>query len=95
MGVTEVTLTGRLICRDAAESARVAAHLPEHTRLTRAEPGCLTFEVQRTDDPLVWQVDERFADAAAFEAHRARAGASAWGQQTQGIRRDYIIDGRR
>jgi quinol monooxygenase YgiN len=86
-----VTLTGRLICATAAEAARVRAHLPDHIRLTRAEPGCLRFDVVATDDPLVWQVDETFIDQAAFDAHQARTQASRWARETAGIARDFTL----
>jgi quinol monooxygenase YgiN len=87
-----VVLTGRLICRTPEERAAVRAHLDEHLRLTRAEPGCLEFEV--TEDPAragEWRVSERFADRAAFEAHQLRANASAWGAATSDVLRDYVI----
>ncbi len=82
-------LTGRLICRDDAEAGIVRAHLADHVRLTRAEPGCLSFEVAQEDDPLVWTVNEAFTDRAAFEAHQARTRASAWGTATTEIQRDF------
>ncbi len=88
-----ITLTGRLICANAVEAEIVATHLPEHTRLTRAEPGCLSFMVLRTADPLVWQVDEAFADRPAFEAHQARTRASAWHKATAHLKRDYRTTG--
>lgn len=88
-----ITLTGQLVCADAADLAIVRDHLPLHTELTRAEPGCISFAVEPTTDPLVWQVDERFADAAAFEAHQARVKASAWGRATAGIARRYETQG--
>ena len=88
-----VTLTGQLRCANEAEAARVRAALDDHIRLTRAEPGCLSFHVTPTDNPLVWDVDEAFTDPAAFEAHQARAAASAWAEQTKGIARDYSIEG--
>lgn len=88
-----VTLTGQLICASAAEAARVRAALDAHIRLTRAEPGCLSFTVVPTDDPLIWQVDEAFTDAAAFEAHQARAEGSDWARQTAGIERRYTVNG--
>jgi len=53
--MTSVTLTGQLICATPEEAARVRAHLPDHIRLTRAEPGCLRFDAVATDDWLVWQ----------------------------------------
>ncbi len=89
--VPSIRLSGRLTCASAAEAAIVRDHLPEHVRLTRAEPGCLSFEVLPASEPLVWTVEELFRDRAAFEAHQARAQASGWGRATAGIARDYRI----
>ncbi|WP_172330385.1 putative quinol monooxygenase [Mangrovicoccus sp. HB161399] len=89
--MTAIRLTGRLICSGDAEAAAVRAHLPEHVRLTRAEPGCLRFEVLPAEDPLAWTVEELFRDRAAFEAHQARVRGSDWGRATAGIARDYEI----
>ncbi|WP_147105593.1 putative quinol monooxygenase [Tateyamaria sp. syn59] len=88
-----VTLDGLLRCASEDEAARVRAALPEHIRLTKAEPGCMRFDVLATDDPLVWTVSEEFTDPAAFEAHQARAAASDWARETAGIARDYKIKG--
>ncbi|MEZ5751066.1 MAG: antibiotic biosynthesis monooxygenase [Paracoccaceae bacterium] len=85
-----IHLTGKLICNDEAQAAIVRAHLSEHIRLTHAEPGCERFEVE-PESPLVWSVRERFSDRAAFDAHQSRVKASAWGQATQGIPREYQI----
>ena len=87
----EIRLTGKLVCRNAAEAAIVATHLPEHVELTRAERGCLSFEVAATDDPLVWTVEERFASEDAFAAHQARVAGSEWGRSTAGIERQYEV----
>lgn len=87
-----VVLRGRLACADHQEASIVARLLPRHLELTRAESGCISFEVTATTNPLVWQVDERFVDAAAFEAHQKRVQSSDWGQATAGIRRDYVIE---
>ena len=89
-----IALTGRLLCRSEAEAAAVRDHLPEHIRLTRAEPGCLSFDVAATDDPLVWSVAELFETRAAFDAHQARTRASAWFAATRGIPRDYVVEER-
>ncbi|WP_020109955.1 antibiotic biosynthesis monooxygenase [Nocardia sp. 348MFTsu5.1] len=89
----QVVLTGQLVCASDAEVTAVLLHLPRHTELTRAESGCISFEVLRTDDPYVWQVDERFADAAAFNIHQDRVAASEWGRATAGIERRYSICG--
>lgn len=88
-----ISLSGRLICANATEADLVRQHLPEHLRLTRAEPGCLSFQVTATDDPLIWQVAESFTDKAAFEAHQSRTRASAWHAATAHIRRDYRLTG--
>lgn len=89
--MSAIELVGRLICEDAGEAATVSRYLPQHIDLTRAEPGCLHFEVRQTEDPLVWSVAERFADQQAFDAHQARVRASDWGRHTAGIERDYVI----
>ncbi|MCD1267279.1 antibiotic biosynthesis monooxygenase [Microbacterium sp. MEC084] len=91
--MVEVRLTGELRCADADEARLVAEHLPAHVALTRAEPGCLSFEVTPTADPLVWAVAERFADERAFNAHQARAATSEWGRRTAGIERRYSVEG--
>lgn len=88
-----VRLNGRLICRDESEAARVRAALQEHIRLTRAEPGCISFNVTPTADPLIWEVAEEFTGPAAFEAHQARAAASDWARETRDITRDYTVKG--
>jgi peptide-methionine (S)-S-oxide reductase len=89
-----VVLTGRLVCTTADEAERVRRHLPAHVALTRAEPGCLAFDVEPTDDPLVWSVSERFVDRAAFDAHQERVTGSAWAEATAGITRDYVVSER-
>lgn len=87
----QVTLEGQLRCTSTEQREAVLRHLPRHVELTRAEPGCLAFAVTPTADPLVWQVAERFADRAAFDAHQARVSASAWGRATAGVPRDYTV----
>ena len=70
----------------------VLAALPEHIELTRAEPGCLRFEVtQSADDPTRFLVSEVFADEPAFDAHQQRARASTWTKVTAGMLRHYNI----
>lgn len=91
-GELEVTLTGQLVCANPEEADIVRAHLPRHLELTRAEPGCISFEVRETGNPLVWQVDERFRDDAAFTAHQGRVAASEWGRATAGIERSYVVE---
>lgn len=85
-----IRISGQLICADTAEAALVTAHLPAHVAATRAEAGCLSFEVTQAG-PRVWDVAETFADRTAFDAHQARAATSPWAAATAGIRRAYTI----
>ncbi|MGA1275513.1 MAG: putative quinol monooxygenase [Gemmobacter sp.] len=71
-----IRVTGTLHCPDAAARDALEAHLAEHVRLSRAEPGCLHFEIVPTSDPLVLAVDEGYRDADAFAAHKARAAGA-------------------
>lgn len=71
----------------------VAAALPEHIALTRAEPGNLTFHI--TEHPSIphrLEVAETFTNQAAFEFHQARAGGSNWAEITKGIPRNFKIE---
>ncbi|MBZ5734675.1 antibiotic biosynthesis monooxygenase [Nocardioides sp. TRM66260-LWL] len=87
----EVTLTGLLIAHDDEQAATVARHLPEHVALTRAEPGCREFVVERIGATTSWRVQERFVDRAAFEAHQRRVAASTWGRATAHVERRYTV----
>lgn len=87
-----VTLTGFLICRSLEEADRVSELLDAHLRATRAEPGCLSFEVVRSmADPARFAVREVFADRAAYDAHQARLRQTRWWLETEGIPRDYRL----
>ena len=84
-----VILTGTLTCAED-DADRVRAALPEHIRLSRAEPGCLRFDVVETE-PGLFTVSEEFTDQAAFEAHQARTRASAWWTATGHIPRNFKV----
>ncbi|MBO9466798.1 antibiotic biosynthesis monooxygenase [Tropicibacter sp. R15_0] len=88
-----VTLKGFIsVPQDRLDSIRSA--LPEHIRLTRAEPGCLSFDVVESDTtPGRFDVAEEFTDKAAFDAHQVRVKASDWGKISVGIERSYEILG--
>lgn len=90
---TMVRLSGFLRCASMAEVETVKRHLPDHIRRTRAEPGCISFEVSQTDDPLVWRVEELFADQDAFDFHQQRTSTSKWFEATSAIAREYEITG--
>jgi quinol monooxygenase YgiN len=86
-----IHVTGTLTCATEAEADIVHRHLPTHIALSRAEPGCMTFNVDPTSDPLVWHLDETFTNRAAFEAHQARTRASDWFRATAHIARDFQV----
>ncbi|WP_104190499.1 GNAT family N-acetyltransferase [Cryobacterium sp. Y82] len=88
-----VCLSGQLVCHTQDQANTVRDHLPVHLALTRAEPGCRSFNVTPTSDPLVWMVEERFEHAAAFKAHQERVASSEWGRATSGIERRYSVIG--
>lgn len=88
-----VRLTGRLVCADEHAAALVAELLPAHVAATRAEAGCVAFDVCPTPDPLVWEVAEEFTDAEAFARHQERASGSTWGRWTAHVERQYVVTG--
>jgi quinol monooxygenase YgiN len=84
-----IRLTGTLTCAPA-EVETVRAALPEHIRLSRAEPGCLAFDVTETA-PGEFSVSERFVDRSAFDAHQTRTRASDWWRVTAYMHRHFEI----
>ncbi len=71
-----------------ADLEQVRAALPEHIRLTRAEPGCRSFTVTERDGGR-FDVAEEFVDFAAFEAHKMRATQTIWAVVTSRATREY------
>lgn len=63
----------------AGEEGRVEEALRKMVAPTRAEPGNLDYQVLRDPgDPALFVLFERYADAAAFDAHRATAHFATW-----------------
>ena len=91
--MAQVVLSGVLVCTADAQVATVQRFLARHVELTRAEPGCVSFAVEPTTDPRVWQVDAVFTDPAAFRLHQERVRTSEWGRETVGIERHYTVEG--
>lgn len=86
-----IRLTGTLTGQTPDDLKIVEAYLPDHINLSRAEPGCISFDLIQTADRLVWQLDESYVDKAAFEAHQTRNRASIWWEMSQGLVRDFKI----
>lgn len=89
-----ITLTGTLTCPTQDDLKIVEDYLPDHIALSRAEVGCVFFNVMHTSDPMVWQLDETYTDQAAFDAHQARNRASIWWAKSQNLLRDFKITDR-
>jgi len=71
----------------------VSKALPRHVALTRAEPGCLSFDVTPDDSvPGRFQVAELFTDQKAFDAHQTRTKSSEWATVIADIPRTYQIE---
>ena len=87
-----IRLSGRLVCMTEEERAAVLLHRPTHVQATRAEPGCISFTIDDTDDPLIFDVAESFRDRAAFDAHQTRTRDSAWFAATRHILRDFRVE---
>lgn len=87
-GLGQIALSGHIYCANADELKIVLDHLPEHVALSRAEPGCLYFAIDQTADPMVWQIEELFADEAALDAHKARMNTSTWNKVSAALKRD-------
>ena len=64
----------------------------DHITLTRAEAGCISFEVTACPDVTGrFLVAETFVDRAAFDQHQTRTSTSPWAKITAGLPRDYTI----
>jgi quinol monooxygenase YgiN len=61
-----------LTVTSAADVPEVGRLLAEAARLSRAEPGCLRFEVYHSQaDPQRFMLHEHWANKEAWEAHRS------------------------
>ncbi len=70
----------------------VKEELTHHIKKTRAEDGCIAFEVvQDTENNLKFTVYEEFTDKEAFDKHQERAKESDWGKLTRDYKREYEI----
>ena len=89
--MTKVTLRGYIVVLEA-DLHLVKSELVKHIALTRAEKGCLTFEVIQSDtNPRQFSVYEEFTDKESFGAHQARVKQSRWGEVTVNVERHYKI----
>ena len=89
--MTKVTLEGHIIV-PVQDLKSVVEALPEHIKLTHAEPGCIRFHVQQSSSkPHRFDVYEEFIDREAFEYHQQRVKQSHWGAITSDVIRHYQV----
>ena len=89
--MSKVRLNGFIIVPKEELSA-VKQELSNHIELTRKEEGCLIFDVtQNLTNPCRFEVNEVFADKAAFECHQQRVKSSKWGEISVNVERHYEI----
>jgi quinol monooxygenase YgiN len=70
----------------------VRRELPGHIEATRAEAGCVVFEVEEVaGHPGRFSVYEEFVSRAAFELHRQRAANSPWAEVATHATCNYSI----
>ncbi len=86
-----ITLSGTIeFPADQLEAVRHA--LPAHIEATRAEEGCLVFEVSEVaGKPGTFSIYEEFTSRTAFEFHQRRAAGSRWGEVAARATRNYTI----
>lgn len=83
------SLTGRLFCSDVAQMLLTVDLLSEHAEQTQSEPGNLRFDIAQSDNPLVFELRELYANEEAYQAHRARLYDSRWARESNGIKREF------
>ncbi|TWU54867.1 DinB superfamily protein [Rubripirellula tenax] len=88
-----ITLTGYIIVSEE-EIAQIREALPKHIDATRAESGCLRFDVNESEHERGrFDVYEQFRDRESFEQHQARAKASEWANISRNVERHYTVSG--
>lgn len=89
----KVTLEGFIEVPDA-DLDLVQSELPFHIDLTRKEPGCLIFSVERDHrSSNRFNVYEVFVSEEAFEHHQARVKGSRWGLSLKTFNDTTVLGG--
>jgi quinol monooxygenase YgiN len=89
----KVILEGYIVVSES-DLINLKEHLDEHIKLTRAENGCIVFNVeQRNGKELIFDVYEEFSDKEAYYFHQERLKASPWYKATRKAERHYDVSG--
>lgn len=91
MSDKKIQLTGHMdVTPDRIDAVKKG--IVDHISLTRAEDGCLSFEVTPCPDVAGrFLVAETFMNQAAFDHHQTRTSTSPWAKITAGLPREYTI----
>ena len=72
------------------KTATILNALANHIELTRAESGCIFFNVVPCEKVQGrFLVSEAFVDQAAFDFHQERSKTSDWASVSAGLQRHY------
>ena len=89
----KIILSGHIIVLPTELDA-IKKALPAHIEATRAEQGCITFQVdEHPTETGRFEVYEEFINKAAFERHQQRVKKSTWATATKNITRHYTVKG--
>lgn len=84
-------LAGHVIAPEANLEA-ILQELPGHRDATRAEPGCLRFDVfQDLEDKCKLHVFEVFKSEKDFRLHKKRMQGTAWVKASQNLEKFYTV----
>ncbi|MEP3480316.1 MAG: antibiotic biosynthesis monooxygenase [Fuerstiella sp.] len=91
--LSKITLTGHIVV-PIEDLKTVRDALAQHIALTRAEDGCLVFNVdEHAEQNGRFDVYEEFVDRHSFAAHQSRVASSHWGEVTVNVSRHYTVVG--
>ena len=89
--MSKIMLSGHILIPSENLEAVLAA-MPSHIAASRAEPGCLVFDLN--EDPNVpgrFNLYEEFVDGEAFEQHQQRTKSSPWARISKNVKRNYQV----
>ena len=91
--MSKVILSGHIVVAEP-ELAAVREALSIHIEATRAEKGCIIFNVEEHITEVGrFDVYEEFTPSDAFRFHQKRVQESDWGIISKNVTRHYTVEG--
>ena len=78
-------IIARLTINDGSQEEFVEAMGVMHQAVKENEPGCLYYDLFRSDEPTVFVILERYADDEAFAKHGKTDHMRAFGKKVTGL----------